>query len=181
MPRRDGEYNDPLSRVSLLVRLTVCLVSTAVLWELMGPVGLAFASVAWGGAFAAPLLDAVGVSVRWTRRLASRENWPHGLYAYSPHHDIRYRVDEAGHPWFVDADVLAVLGKYPDPRARRLAAPHEYRELAGEGVWAYSEAGVKRLLEQSRHDEARPLALKLERDVAFQCRFKRENPGMVKK
>lgn len=81
---------------------------------------------------------------------------------------VQIRVIPAGSRqtlWFVDRDVLAVLGEKPSLMLESLHDAHEYDRIPGTPWQGFSEEGIDKLLRASPHIEAGRMRLWVQREV----------------
>jgi len=157
--------------IELTVRASIGFLATWLLYKGSGAIGLVFAAAVWGLLMAKPIVELVPMLVRGMRRSAWSE-W-HGDVIVFEHHRLRVH-SVAGHPWIVDEDLLAVLGKEASDTMRRRADPAHCAQLPDSKLWGYSEAGALKYLSSSRHKDAQKLRLLLKRQVFLPARKKRE-------
>lgn len=167
----------PLSPVSLLARLAVCV---AVTWAGMvmagwltgiALIGLPLTAPVWGAMFARPMVEVFpGLA-----RLAHGQvfgPWEGKYYRYNRTH-LRVHAD-GDRVWFVAADVLAVLDKKVEPWLDTRFTPEEYGTIPGRREKGFSPAGVVKLTRISEHPEAAKFRLWFERAVVFTLHRKKD-------
>ena len=123
---------------------------------------------------AGPIMIVISAWFQWQRGQPYAK-WQGNYYEFA---NIQIRVleipndiaDENGSViatklWFVDQDVLKVLGRKPTFQLKALYRETDYRDFPDENCWAFSEAGVKKLLMASTHPESKKMMLWIEREV----------------
>ncbi|WP_137939817.1 hypothetical protein [Chitinivorax sp. B] len=151
---------DKRSRNQLLL-VFVMLTLVAVL--VLGWSGLLLSLRIWIPIVAAGIISLVGWLV-WLAKYRAYAEWEGRFYSFDGQH-LRCYEDRQGHCWFVDRDVLKVIDRKPDTALRRHFSVAEYRAIADTDFHGFSEAGIRRLLSQSRHIDAKRLLRYFERDV----------------
>ena len=113
---------------------------------------------------AKPIMELAG-ELMTTFSRAPLEKYQGRYYAFA---GVQLRVVPVGAQqalWFVDRDVLAVLGEKPSLMLESLYDAHEYDRIPGTRWNGFSEEGVDKLLRASRHHEAGRMRLWIQREV----------------
>ncbi len=123
---------------------------------------------------AGPIMIVVSAWLHWQRG-QPHQKWQGNYYEFA---NIQIRVleipndlpDETGQLiptklWFVDKDVLKVLGRKPTLQLKAMFKTTDYRDFSDENVWAFSEVGVKKILMISTHPESKKMMLWIEREL----------------
>jgi len=176
--RLDWEGTTLAMLAGSLVRTAIGVGITWFAYDIGGQTGLIVAALVWALLLPKMILDWLPALPRSARAaaVASREG---DVYTFETH-ELRV-LSIGGHPWVVDADLLAVLGEEPTETARRRYEAAHCAKVPGMKLWAYSEAGAIKLLSASRHPDAHKLRLFLERQVFLPARKRREReqePGL---
>ncbi len=151
--------------------------SAGILWLVhwkIGMVSTILAIPAAGVLMAKPIILAGENWLEWAKRQPF-EKWNGNYYEFAGVHIRIYPVGKK--LWFVDADVLKVLGEKPTLMLESTYDPHEYGQIEEAGMHGFSEEGMEKLLQASRHHEAQRMLLWVRREVVKQHRRKLELAG----
>ena len=131
----------------------------------------------------APIMHALSAWYNWQRRQPYAK-WQGNYYEFA---NIQIRIFEVGNDesnehgeigsgtlWFCADDVLKVLGRQVTSQLKGLYTNTEYRELTNEKLFAFSEAGIKKILLSSTHHESKRMMLWIEREVIKAHRRRQE-------
>lgn len=137
------------------------------LWRLFGtmgygPVGLVLSAPVVGLAITHWLIEGGAMGISWLRWMPWAA-WQGKYYGFEDHHLRVVEID--GELWFVDRDVLALLGLRKSSKLLTLYSGHEHARLAGTPWFGFSRAGIERLLSKSVHPLAKKLRYWFEREV----------------
>lgn len=153
-----------------LLRVAAGLAGTLLLYRTQGLVGLALSAALWGPLMAKPIMEGFSESARRIRHSAqNRVGWD--LYGVGMYEIRVQQVD--GRPWIPARDLLAALDADTSGLAHFDAL--EYDRIPDRVEWGLSEAGARKLVEMIDTDQARRLALQLEREVFAPLRKRRES------
>ena len=104
---------------------------------------------------------------------AGRHDW-YGFHGTT----IRVFFDEQRKPWMAAKEIAHILAAGRIPEAFRGYRSAEFgRQPFANEEYCLSETGLRRLLKNSRHPEAHPMLLWLERDVLFPLRERENRPA----
>ncbi len=123
---------------------------------------------------AGPIMIVIGTWFQWQRGQPYAK-WQGNYYEFA-NTQIRVLEIPNDHPdetgqiipsklWFVDQDILKVLGRKPTLQLKAMYRTTDYRDFPDENVWAFSEVGAKKLLMVSTHPESKKMMLWIEREV----------------
>ena len=148
---------------SLLLRVAVGIAVTGTAYYYAGQlIFIVLVIPAWGLLLAKPILEFFPSTYGWFKWLVWRK-WQGRYYAFYGR-QIRIIMDGRT-PWLVDKDVLAVIGEKPNKHLMRRFDATEYHSIPGTRMRGFSEKGALRLVESSRHTDARKFKLWMEREV----------------
>ena len=162
--------------VSTLLRfgLTVLLCSLPIIKFGFNPVGAGYAFLVF-----VPCSFMLSKSIiGWAGELGvfvSRQPYAkwHGNYYEFAGSQVRiYPVGKS--LWFVDADVLKVIGQKTSLMLQSTFDVHEYDLIPGTKQHGFSEEGVEKLLRASDHSESKRMLLWIQREVVKPFRRKLE-------
>lgn len=88
----------------------------------------------------------------------------HEWYAFKGQR-VRVFLDARQRPWFALKDVAFILAQASTREAFRHYQPHEIGDPAAAGETCLSQTGLRRLIKYSKHRDAGPMSLWLEREV----------------
>lgn len=152
-----------------LLRMATGVAGTLILYRVEGVAGLAFAAPLWGLLMAKPIINAMSESARWIRHSAqNRIGWD--LYGVGMYELRARQVD--GYPWIVARDLLTALEI--DTRVLEGFDALEYDRLPDSPEWGLSETGTRKLIDTVDTEQARKLALQIEREIFTPLRKRRK-------
>ena len=103
--------------------------------------------------------------------------WQGNYYEFAGSHIRIYPVDRS--LWFVDADVLRVIGRKPSRQLENEFDVHEYDIIPGIWQRGFSEDGIEKLLRASTHPESKKMLMWIQREVVKPFR-RRQELGLVR-
>jgi hypothetical protein len=157
-PLPDTEWKWPLI-------VAISVIAGLVMWGLIHVFGL------FGFVFALPLaafpvamlvLEGGAAGIRWLQ-WAPYAEWQGLYYNFEGYHLRGYDVE--GELWFVDRDVLAVLGLRKRSALVGLFSTRERARIADTPWFGLSQAGIERLLMKSPHPLAKRFLVWFQREV----------------
>lgn len=115
----------------------------------------------WGVILAKPILALVGQYFGWAKR-EPYAKWQGRYYEFYGTH-VRAEEDDE-QIWFMEQDLLKILGRTPEKTNKLSYGEGNYRELR-RGVLLLSEAAAVALAGRSHHPDAGKLRFWLEREI----------------
>ena len=168
-PRRDL-----IISTALRFGLTVLLCSLPFLKFGVNPVGAGYALLIFapcGFMLAKPILEWAGVLGVYLIR-QPYVKWQGNYYEFA---GSQIRVHPVGRAlWFVDADVLRVIGRKPSRQLQEEFDVHEYDIISGIWQRGFSEEGIEKLLRESTHPESGKMLMWIQREVVKPFRRRQE-------
>jgi hypothetical protein len=139
-----------------------------------GLILVALSAPLWGVLLAKPILAFAAGYVRWAKQQPYTK-WQGRYYEFFGTH---VRVEELdGSLWFMERDILRILGRSPGNAAKLNYGEAAIRELEG-GELLLSEAAAVGVASRARHPDAGKLRFWLEREVIAPHHRKREIVGL---
>jgi hypothetical protein len=131
-------------------------------WRYFGPIGFLLTVPFIGIVGAHWLVEGGAAGIRWLSWMPYAQ-WQGRYIAFEGQH-LRYvEIDDA--LWFVDRDILAVIGLARGSARLGLVDATQYARIEGTPWFGLSQAGIERLLLKSPHPLAAKFLLWLRRDV----------------
>jgi len=93
--------------------------------------------------------------------------WQGNYYEFAGTHIRVYPVcnEDSNSLWFVDSDVLKVIGQKPTLMLESTFDAHEYSLIPGTRQHGFSEVGIEKLLRANNHCESMRLLMWIQREV----------------
>ncbi len=139
-----------------------------------GLIFVALSTPLWGVLLVKPILEFTGGYFRWAKQQPYAK-WQGRYYEFFGTH---VRVEEIeGRLWFMESDVLRIIGRKSENTAKLTYGEDGLRELDG-GAILISEAAAVGVAARARHPDAGKLRFWLEREVIAPHHRKREIAGL---